>query len=272
MKDHFRKSYIAAAAAVIFALTFAGCKGYSSETVQSADEAAVPETAVVEIPVITPAPEEEPEETPVITPSPEPSPKPAPDPSRSFYAEEISDEIFARMEGKSFPEGCTTSRDDLRYLHLLYKDIDGASHEGEMVCNAQIASKLIYIFMQLYEADYPIERMVLVDEYDADDMASMSDNNTSCFNYRVVPGTTKISKHALGMAVDLNPRYNPYIYTRGGQHHVEPDNGADYVDRSADFDYKIDEDDLAYKLFTEAGFSWGGSWNSSKDYQHFQMP
>ena len=73
------------------------------------------------------------------------------------------------------------------------------------------------------------------------------------------------------MAVDLNPRYNPYIYTRDGVQHIEPENGVEYADRSNDFDYKIDKDDLAYKLFTKAGFTWGGSWKNSKDYQHFQM-
>ena len=26
----------------------------------------------------------------------------------------------------------------------------------------------------------------------------------------------------------------------------------------------------AVKLFIEHGFTWGGNWNSSKDYQHFQ--
>ena len=269
MKNHLRHSYIAALILLLLAAVITGCDRTASE---NRDEKEVIQTVT---PVAKPSPKItvttlEPTNTPTATPTP--TPEPEPDPAASFYAEEINDGIFARMEGKSFPAECTTSRDDLRYLHLLYKDLDGKTHEGEMVCNVEIASKLIYIFKQLYEADYPIERMVLVDEYDADDMASMSDNNTSCFNYRVVPGTTKISKHALGMAVDLNPRYNPYIYTRGGREHIEPDNGEAYVDRSADFDYKIDKDDLAYKLFTGAGFSWGGSWNSSKDYQHFQMP
>ncbi len=193
-----------------------------------------------------------------------------PSPEDSFYSEEISDKVFARMQGKSFPEGCTVSRDDLRYLHLLYKDIDGAAHEGEMVCNVAIADKLIDIFRKLYDAGYPIEKMVLIDEYDGDDDASMSDNNTSCFNYRVVSGTTKFSKHAMGLAVDLNPRYNPYIHKIDGQQLIEPENGREYADRSNDFEYKIDKDDLAYKLFTEAGFTWGGSWKNSKDYHHFQ--
>ncbi len=193
-----------------------------------------------------------------------------PDPDDCFVSEEISDEVFARMQGRSFPEGCTISREDLRYLKLLYKDTEGITHEGEMVCNKAIADKLTDIFRKLYDADYPIEKMVLIDEYDGDDDASMSDNNTSCFNYRVVSGTTKLSKHAMGLAVDLNPRYNPYIHTVNGTKTVEPANGEEYADRSRDFTYKIDKDDLAYKLFREAGFSWGGSWKNSKDYQHFQ--
>ena len=192
------------------------------------------------------------------------------DPDSYFTAEEISDELFARMQGKSFPEGCTVSRDDLRYLKLLYKDIDGNVHEGEMICNKKIAGKLTDIFRKLYDADYPIEKMTLIDDYDGDDDASMSDNNTSCFNYRVVSGTNKLSKHAMGLAVDLNPRYNPYVRTKNGVEVIEPENGTEYADRSGDFSYKIDKDDLAYRLFIEAGFSWGGSWKNSKDYQHFQ--
>ncbi len=191
--------------------------------------------------------------------------------SHTFYAEEISDEIFARMEGKSYPADCRVAREDLMYLHLLYKDINGDTHVGEMVCNRTIADRLVEIFRSLYEADYPIEHMSLIDDYDGDDDASMSANNTSCFNYRVVKGTDKISKHGYGLAVDINPRYNPYIHTLSGKTVVEPENGLPYADRTGEFDYKIDEDDLAYKLFTEHGFTWGGSWKSVKDYQHFQI-
>ena len=80
--------------------------------------------------------------------------------------------------------------------------MEGNTHEGEMVCNAAIADKLIDIFTKLYENDYPIERMSLVDDYNADDELSMSANNTSCFNFRYISGTKKISKHGEGLAVD----------------------------------------------------------------------
>ena len=62
----------------------------------------------------------------------------------------------------------------------------------------------------MYEANYPIEKVRLVDEYNADDETSMSANNSSCFNYRTISGTNKVSMHGRGLAVDINPLYNPY--------------------------------------------------------------
>ena len=47
----------------------------------------------------------------------------------------------------------------------------------------------------------------------------------------------------------------------------------EYLDRTKKFPYKIEENDLCYKLFKEHGFNWGGNcWESRKDYQHFELP
>ena len=192
----------------------------------------------------------------------------------NFYAVEFTEEseIFTRIKGKSYKDNCTVPLSDLRYLHVLHVGFDGKTHDGEIICNKYIADDLLEIFEALYEAKYPIEKIKLVDEYDADDEASMADNNSSSFNFRYISYTTKISKHGYGLAMDINTLYNPYVKTVNGKLSIEPANAADYVDRSKDFDYKIDEDDLAYKLFIAHGFEWGGSWKSSKDYQHFEVP
>ncbi len=187
-----------------------------------------------------------------------------------FYISEIPDDIFARMQGKSYKEDCTVPREDLRYVHVRHMGFDGEAKDGELVVNKAIADDVLAIFEELYKADYPIEKVRLVDEYDADDEASMSDNNSSAFNFRFISHTTRISKHGLGMAVDINTRYNPYVKTVDGKLSIEPANGADYVDRSKDFPHKIDHEDLCYKLFKEYGFTWGGDWIHSKDYQHFE--
>lgn len=192
------------------------------------------------------------------------------DNKEQFYISEIPDDIFEKMQGKSYKADCTFPRENLRYIHVLHVGFDNQVHEGELVVNKDIADDVLEIFKELYESGYQIEKVRLIDEYDADDEASMSDNNSSAFNFRFISHTTKISKHGMGMAVDINTLYNPYVKTVDGELSIEPANAADYVDRSKDFSHKIDHDDLCYKLFTEHGFEWGGDWTHSKDYQHFE--
>ena len=188
----------------------------------------------------------------------------------AFYAIPIPDDIFAKMQGKSYKDDCTIPRDDLRYIHVLHKNIEGETLEGEMVCSKLIAEDLLEIFRELYEQSYPIEKMRLIDEYDANDELSMTDNNSSCFNYRTISHTNKISKHGLGIAVDINTLYNPYTKVVDGERIIEPAAGAPYLDRDADFPYKIERGDLCYNLFISHGFEWGGDWTDRKDYQHFE--
>ena len=190
--------------------------------------------------------------------------------SSAFWSVEISDEVFARIEGKSFKKECTTPREDLRYLRVLHYNKEGEELEGELICHKDIADDLLDIFRKLHEARYPIERMVLVDEYDADDEASMRANNSSAFNFRFISGTRSLSRHSRGMAIDINPLYNPYVRHRGGRTLVSPENAKVYTDRTEAFPYKIERDDLCVRLFKEHGFTWGGDWKNSKDYQHFE--
>lgn len=193
-----------------------------------------------------------------------------------FYYEPVSDALRRYMTGISYPaaEGEIQPEitfEELRYVHILHFDFDGYSTEGELICNEWIADDLLDIFYELYRNEYRLEKVLLIDEYEGDDTASMEDNNTSCFNYRPVEGSTHLSKHALGLAIDINPFYNPYItYAEDGSEVISPASSSAYADRSVNFPYKIDEDDLCYKLFTQHGFTWGGNWNNVKDYQHFQ--
>ena len=192
--------------------------------------------------------------------------------SSFFSASPISDDIFALMDGNSFKEGCPVAREELRYLTALHKDGQGRTFLGEMVVNASIAQDVLEILRSLYDASYPIEKMRLIDHYGADDQASMEDNNSSAFNFRPRAHQTAISKHALGLAIDINPLYNPYVLTtESGYRIVEPASAGAYLDRSADFPYKIERDDLCCTLFREHGFYWGGGWASrTKDFQHFE--
>lgn len=189
-----------------------------------------------------------------------------------FTADTISAQVRARMIGRSMPpelvaaDSGRTVFASLRYLQVRYVDFDGQDQTGELVCHSDIAEDLLFIFKALYEARYPIASIRLIDDFEASDEASMSANNTSCFNYRSIAGRTALSRHALGMAVDINPLQNPYV--RGEV--IRPAAGQPYADRTQPFAHKIDRDDLCYKLFRSRGFSWGGAWRSAKDYQHFE--
>ena len=233
-----------------------------------------PEPEVVAEPEPEVIEETQPEPEPEIIEEPEPEPEPSPERITymdGFYYEPISNEVFKRISGISYPVDCTVPLDELRYVGLMYVDFNGETQKGELICNKALAQDMVEIFYELYSNNYQLESVKLVDEYGGDDTASMLANNTSCFNYRVVEGTTRLSNHAYGRAIDINPFYNPYItYNKDGTTNVSPAGSEAYADRSASFPYKIDENDLAYKLFKEHGFKWGGDWNNSKDYQHFE--
>ncbi|MGN0281206.1 MAG: M15 family metallopeptidase [Prevotella sp.] len=188
-----------------------------------------------------------------------------------FTSQEIPDTIFAIMQGKTYKADCTVPRSDLRYLLCLHRDIAGNAIVGEMVVNKAIAADVVDIFRELFVNGYPIERMRLIDYWDADDERSMTANNSSSFNFRFISHTTKVSKHGAGMAVDINPLYNPYHKVLAdGTEVIEPAAGKPYLNRAADFDYKLTKGDLCYELFIQHGFEWGGNWTSVKDYQHFE--
>ena len=185
-----------------------------------------------------------------------------------FVAEEIDDSLFERMNDNSYKQGAPVNRADLRYLKILYHDFTGGISKGEIVCNKKIASDLLEIFRKLYDEDYLLESVRLIDEYGGDDLLSMQANNTSCFNYRPTTGGSKLSKHAYGMAIDINPLYNPYVKLKTGK--ILPSGGEAYTDREKDFPYKINNKYIAYKEFAKRGYKWGGSWRTVKDYQHFE--
>ena len=187
-----------------------------------------------------------------------------------FTMSPISATLRKTMEGVSYKSDKWVDWEALRYLQVLHRDADGNAIIGELVCNALIANDLIEIFKTLFTTGYPIEKMRLIEHYGGDDEASMRDNNTSCFNQRQITPGGRISKHSYGLAIDINPRYNPYYKLKFGKTIVKPEASTDYLDRSTDFPYKITKGDPCYRLFKQHGFRWGGDWLSGKDFQHFE--
>jgi hypothetical protein len=184
-----------------------------------------------------------------------------------FSISEIDATVFNRMEGLSYPKDCPLSIDTLRYVTVAYLNFDGELCQGELVVNAEIAEDVVSVFRELYEAEYPIEKICLIDDYEADDVKSMGANNTSAFCYRTISGSDRLSNHSLGLAIDINPLYNPYIKSNG---QILPAAAEVFADRSLSNPYYILPEDTCVQIFKKYGFTWGGDWKSSKDYQHFE--
>jgi len=190
----------------------------------------------------------------------------------------IPPKIREKMKGVSMPEGASVTFDDLSYLTIPHYDYNGNVAEGHMVVAAELADEVLDIFEELYEIKFPIEKMELVDYYtdyidetfNNLDRASMSQNNTSSFYYRVVNGTQNMSNHAYGRAIDINPKTNPYYIPSSG--YVSPANAYEYAPRDQELPGIIRHGDPIYDIFISHGWEWGGDWSGEKDYQHFQKP
>ncbi len=179
-------------------------------------------------------------------------------------ARPIPDAVRASMHGNSWKPGCPVQLDALALLQLTHIGFDGAVHAGALIVAADVADSVLRVFATLFDARFPIERMVLVDAYGGDDDRSMAANNSSGFNGRYVAGTTKWSLHAHGLAVDVNPVQNPWV--QGAL--VSPPAGVAYLDRRPGPGVIVDGD-VVVRAFESIGWSWGGRW-ADPDLHHFQ--
>jgi hypothetical protein len=184
-----------------------------------------------------------------------------------FSYESIDENLKKKINNISYKDNKYIKISDLADAKVTYYGFDDKTHAGELIVNKKVAKDVIEIFKELYKAKFPIEKIRLIDDYNADDDLSMSDNNTSAFCYRTVANTNKISMHGYGMAIDINPIQNPCISGKD----VSPQNAYSYLNRNLRKKGMIIKNDVCYKAFTKRGWKWGGNWKNPKDYQHFEI-
>lgn len=195
--------------------------------------------------------------------------------SNYFLTYEISDDVYSVINGKSFQEGTEVTLADIRYIKVLHYNFEHKLQVGELIVATALQEDFINIFMELLDAEYEIQTMYLADNYwtgdpTSTDSASIDENNTSAFLYRPATGSSKLSKHAYGRAIDINPQQNPYVSYKSGSPVWSHENANDYIDRTTGLPHVITHDDVCYQIFKKYGFTWGGDWNTIKDYQHFE--
>lgn len=197
--------------------------------------------------------------------------------SQYFKAYSIDTKVYNRIKGKSFNPKGKVKLSDLRYIKVLHYNWKHEIQVGELIVNKKIATKVCMVFQRLFDEEYAIYSMHLIEKFWKGTGAKSDDysckmNNTSAFCYRTITGkSTKLSNHAYGYAIDINPKQNPYVTKKNGKWVASQSNASAYVNRSSKKKGMIHHSDLAYTLLHKEKFKWGGDWNSPKDYQHFEF-
>lgn len=162
------------------------------------------------------------------------------------------------LKGKDIPQILI---DSLSLVEVKHYDFDGQIVNGVVVCNTNIADDIVSIFDEILKIKFPINSVMPISQFNWDDMESVLNNNSSCFNYRNVIGSKSISDHATGSAIDINPFQNPWIHPNA--HKIE---GRKYDPKQIG---TVDANIVS--IFKGHGFLWGGDWRNP-DYQHFFKP
>ncbi|WP_290977239.1 M15 family metallopeptidase [Herbaspirillum sp.] len=152
-----------------------------------------------------------------------------------------------------------------------YTGFDGATRSGSVVVLDAVAPQVESLFGELLLRSVPLAGAVPLEHFDGDDEKSMAANNTSAFNGRPMTGGGGWSKHAYGVAIDINPLQNPYVAKPGSaqQQVLPPQAAASYLQRTP---VRPGQAEDLVGVFYDHGFLvWGGNWKEPIDYQHFEI-
>lgn len=154
---------------------------------------------------------------------------------------------------------------NIQLVNVVYHGYDNRIHKGQLLINKWHVKSIKAIFESLFETGFPIESVKPICFYDFKDEVSMAANNTSVFDYRPQVNSTKLSKHATGAAIDINPLQNPYVSAKTTTPATANVNKTKGRIRVSDEPGK-----KAIAIFAKYGWTWGGNWKTLKDYMHFQ--
>lgn len=163
------------------------------------------------------------------------------------------------VSGKEIPKSILKQ---LTLLDVEYFSIDNKLHRGQILINKEVEKDILEIFQFIKLTKFPIHKVIPIVKYNWSDEASMIDNNTSSFNYRLVDGHKVLSLHAYGLAIDINPMQNPFI-----KNGIKTPATAKYNEKAAGTITRYSD---LVKEFKKRGWMWGGLWRSGRDYQHFE--
>lgn len=182
-----------------------------------------------------------------------------------------TEEIFLQNPAMIAPEEILN---ELEILTVTYYGFDNLIHQGQIVVNKKIIKPTQAFFNMALDIKFPIEKVIPISHqnYKWDDNVSCNDNNSAGYNFRYIGGTTKMSKHAQGLAIDINPIQNPYIKYNESleQIFIAPEGGI----FNPEIPGTLHQDHPLVIFMKNEGFDWGGDWTKESgriDYQHFEL-
>ena len=178
-----------------------------------------------------------------------------------FVAGAIASPSDSDLAGSGAPDSVTRN---LVSIEVSYRGDDGFRHKGRIVCHKAAARDLADLFDTIQRSAFPLRSVQPVSRFENSDSLSMLADNTSAFNWRSVKGTTRLSSHALGLAIDINPLRNPFAHRTGNR-----PAGAVRDPRVAG---TLSDTSLVVRFLRHRGWIWGGRWPSGRDWQHFELP
>jgi hypothetical protein len=185
---------------------------------------------------------------------------------RSGFASQVTAPAPAQVIARStWKQGCPVAARDLSWVRLAFWGFDQRRHTGELLVNRSAADDLVRVFRDLYAQRFPIEEMRITRADELDAPPTGDGNNTGAFACRPTTGGSSYSQHAYGLAIDVNPFQNPYV--KGDV--VLPELASSYLARERVRPGMITADGPVVRAFGSIGWTWGGSWQSLKDLQHF---
>jgi uncharacterized protein (UPF0335 family) len=167
--------------------------------------------------------------------------------------------ISEAIAGKTIP---LSIKQNLTIVKVQYFSFDNKLHQGQIVINKKLVKDIKEIFKIIKAEKFPVKSVIPIVKYHWSDEKSMEQNNTSAFNYRFIRGTKILSAHALGRAIDINPKLNPQ--EKNGK--IIPHDAVYNPGKPGTFSHNS----KIVRAFIKRGWKWGGFWRSTKDYQHFQ--
>lgn len=123
----------------------------------------------------------------------------------SAVSDTITDSNYSFEEavlGSGAPEDIINQ---LKLIEVVYLSTDEKIHKGQIVTNISIADDIRELFAFMLREGFVIEKAIPIVRYNWSDSLSMDSNNSYSFCYRNIT----YSKHVNGMAIDINPRFNP---------------------------------------------------------------